>query len=80
MMTCRELTELLLEFVAEQLPPERHTHVEQHLKGCQDCTAYVGSYRILINLGRRLRDDPLPPRLEQQLEAILRDNGNDPLS
>lgn len=78
MMTCQELTELLLEFVAEQLPPERRDHAEQHLRSCHACTAYVGSYRILVRLVRRLPDAPLPQTLLHRFQAILADNSDEP--
>ncbi len=75
MITCRELAELLLEFVSDQLPPERRDPIEQHLGRCSPCLAYFESYRILVEVTRRLPAAPLPPRLEQRLQTILRESG-----
>ncbi len=75
MITCRDLVELLMDFVSDQLPPERHHSIEQHLGRCSRCFAYVESYRILVEVTRRLPVTPLPSRVEQRLQTILRDRG-----
>lgn len=75
MITCRELAELLMDFVSDQLPAERQRSIEQHLDRCSQCLAYVESYRILLVVSRRLPAAPLPPRLEQRLQTILRESG-----
>jgi hypothetical protein len=75
MITCREFAELLMDFVSDQLPPEWRDPIEQHLGQCSMCLAYVESYRILLEVTRRLPTAPLPPRLEQRLQMILRESG-----
>jgi anti-sigma factor RsiW len=75
MITCRGLAELLMDFVSDQLSPERHRSIEQHLDRCSQCLAYVESYRILLAVSRRLPAAPLPPQLEQRLQTILRESG-----
>ncbi len=71
MITCRDLAELLLDFVADQLSREHRGHVELHLRSCSCCAAYVESYRLTIQLTRQLPRSPLPGQLEQRLRAIL---------
>jgi anti-sigma factor RsiW len=71
MITCRELAELLIDFVSGELPPEHRAHIERHLKGCPPCVAYVETYQITIQLTRRLPCAPLPPELEKRLRAVL---------
>jgi anti-sigma factor RsiW len=71
MITCRELAELLLDFVADQLPPERREHIEQHLALCSSCVAYLEGYRLTVQMTRRLPRPPLPPDLARQLRAFL---------
>jgi anti-sigma factor RsiW len=80
MITCRDFVELLMDFVSEQLPPERRDPIEQHLESCSLCVAYIESYRVLVEVTRRLPAAPLPPRLEQRLQTILRDSGRRPES
>lgn len=71
MMTCRELVETLIDFVADQSPPEHQQRVEQHLRLCTSCVAYVDSYRCTVQLGRQLPRSPLPAQLQRRLENIL---------
>jgi anti-sigma factor RsiW len=78
MITCRELAELLMEFLSDQLPPERRDPIEKHLGCCAPCLAYAESYRILVEVTRRLPVAPIPPRLEQRLQTILRESGKEP--
>ena len=78
MITCRDLAELLIDFVSGDLPPDRRLHVEQHLRICPPCVAYVETYQITIRLTRKLPCGPLPPELEQRLRAILETGGKEP--
>jgi anti-sigma factor RsiW len=71
MMTCRELAELLIDFVAGELPPEHHERVRQHLDRCPPCVTFVETYQITIRLTRQLPRHPLPPELERRLREAL---------
>jgi len=75
MITCRELVELLIDFVADQLTAEQRECVEHHLRDCSSCVAYVESYRCTVQLTRQLPCAPLPVELQTLLQAILEDNG-----
>jgi len=76
-MTCRELAELLIDFVSGELAPEYRAHLEEHLRLCPPCVTYMETYRITIQLTRRLPCVPPPPelvrRLRQAVEAIARE-------
>jgi anti-sigma factor RsiW len=71
MMTCRELVELLIDFVDEELPDDRRRLLETHLALCEPCMAYLETYKVTIRLTRRLPDVPPPPELLQRLKAAL---------
>lgn len=71
MITCRELVELLCDYVSDELPPDRRDHVEQHLHACPPCAACHQSYLLVIQLSHRLPAVPLPDRLAQRLTAAL---------
>jgi anti-sigma factor RsiW len=71
MINCRELAELLIDFVSDELPAEHRVYIEQHLKLCPPCVAYLESYRMTIRLTKRLPCEPLPPELEKRLRAAL---------
>jgi hypothetical protein len=75
MMTCRELVEHLLDFVAEELSPEHRERICEHLCNCPPCGVLVQTYQITIRLSRQLPSHPLPPRLQERLREVLRQYG-----
>ncbi len=77
MRTCLELVELLMDFVSDQIPPEKRGIIGQHLACCSPCSAYIESYRILVGISRRLPIAPLPFQREQRLQAVLQESDNE---
>jgi anti-sigma factor RsiW len=71
MMTCRELVELLIDFLDGDLPEERRRILETHLALCGPCMTYLETYKVTIRLTRRLPDVPPPPELLEKLKAAL---------
>jgi hypothetical protein len=71
MITCREVAELLFDYVSEQLPQQPRQDVEQHLGVCRSCVAFAESYHVTVRLTRQLPGAPLPPLLAGWLEAVL---------
>jgi anti-sigma factor RsiW len=70
-MTCRQLAELLIDFVSGELPPEQRDHLEKHLRLCPPCVTYLETYQITIKLTRKLPCVPPPPELIEKLRAAL---------
>jgi len=70
-MTCRELTEMLLEFVAGELGEEVAREVRKHLEACPPCDNIVRSYRVTIHVTRTLPPRPLPPGLVERVKEAL---------
>lgn len=80
MMTCRELIEQLLEFVADELTPEQVQRIQDHLEVCPPCVAILETYRVTIRLSRQLPCKPLPPSCEQRLRAAVAEQYKQQLS
>jgi anti-sigma factor RsiW len=79
MITCREIAELLIDFISGDLPAEHRERIERHLRCCPPCVAYVQSYQLTIKLTRQLPCEPLPPELDRRLRAVLEEiRGEDP--
>jgi anti-sigma factor RsiW len=47
---CREVVELVTEYLDEALPAGRRDAVERHLGGCAGCAAFVGRVRTAIRV------------------------------
>lgn len=76
MITCRELIDLLLDFVGDELDLTSREKVEQHLQDCIPCLVLVETYKITIQLSRKLPCDPLPSELAQRLWAVVEQQQN----
>jgi anti-sigma factor RsiW len=74
-MTCRQLAEALLEYVAGELPPEECDRIRRHLCQCPPCVAYLESYELTIRLTRQLPAAPVPPQLLERVRAALQEGG-----
>ena len=77
-MTCRELVNLLLDFVGGDLPPEVRARVEEHLCKCPPCVVYLETYEVTVRLTRQLPCPPLPDDVARRLKAALAEKGNEP--
>lgn len=52
MMTCRDLTDFLDDYVSGALAADRREEFEDHLRQCADCRKYLDSYRRTIALSK----------------------------
>lgn len=80
MMNCRELTELLLDFIANELTREQAQRIQDHLDDCPPCVIILETYRVTIQLTRQLPCKPLPPSCEQRLRAAVEEQWKQHLS
>jgi anti-sigma factor RsiW len=73
-MTCRELTEFLLDYLSGSLPEAECAAFETHLRECPPCEAYLQTYQATVHLikvvfrGPEIEPDALP---EPLVRAIL---------
>ena len=69
---CRQIAELLGEYLEGTLPQQTRELLEWHIEGCAPCIAFVNTYRGTINAARKLREVDIPPELKKRLLAVLR--------
>jgi anti-sigma factor RsiW len=48
--TCRDATDLLLDFVSGELDFKTNIEFERHLEVCPDCVAFLNTYKKTIEL------------------------------
>jgi len=71
-MACRELVELVTEYLEGTLPAEERARFEAHLAGCRHCRAYLEQMRQTIAILGRLTEDLLDPQAREDLLLIFR--------
>jgi anti-sigma factor RsiW len=72
-MACAELVEVITDYLEGKLPARDRRRFERHLGGCDGCDAYLEQMRTAISLTGRLRDEDIPPALEERLLVAFRD-------
>ena len=71
-LECRQIAELLGDYLEGTLPRSTAELLEWHIDGCPPCIAFVNTYRGTVNATRTLRDVPVPAELKNRLLAVLR--------
>jgi anti-sigma factor RsiW len=72
-LTCRELVELVTDYLENTLPPSEVRRFEEHLKGCTGCRTYLEQFRQVINALGRLTEEAVPEGARQELLKVFRD-------
>ena len=74
-MTCRELTEFLMDYLEGELPEAQRATFAQHVELCPPCLTYLKTYQEAVDLGRSVcsdASDALPADVPEELvRAIL---------
>jgi anti-sigma factor RsiW len=70
-LSCRELVELVTDYLEGALPPRERRRFERHLEECEWCGNYVDQIRTTIRLAARTQADPSElPGIERLLDAF----------
>jgi len=71
-LTCAELVELVTDYLEGRLPDRERRRFDEHLTGCDGCTAYVEQMRTTITVAGRVPAPELPPELQERLLEAFR--------
>jgi anti-sigma factor RsiW len=71
-LSCKELVELVTDYVESVLPPADVQRFERHLAGCPGCTAYLAQMRETIRLTGTLAEADLDPATRDAFLAGFR--------
>ena len=72
-MTCKELVELVTEYLEGTLPDDTRRRMEDHLSGCDGCTHYLEQMRQTLRLTGQVREENLTPHQRDDLLRLFRD-------
>ena len=71
-LTCREVVELVNDYLEGALTADELALFERHLSSCDGCDRYVDQMRLTIETVQRLRWDDVPARTRNELLAEFR--------
>jgi anti-sigma factor RsiW len=72
-LSCRELVELVTDYLERALPLEERLRFELHLATCPGCTAYVRQLHVTLRAAGRLTQASLPGHAREALLRAFRD-------
>ncbi len=71
-MKCRDVVELMTDYLEGALSPADAARFEEHIAGCDGCRAYLEQMRMTRRLTGRLADEPMQDALRDELVAAFR--------
>ena len=72
-LTCKELVEVVTDYLEGSMPAQRRLLLEEHLAFCDWCQTYLQQMREAIRLTGTLREDDLTPEARDGLLGVFRD-------
>ena len=71
-LPCRELVELITDYLDDRLSSDDRTRFEVHLEACEACRAYLEQFRLTLRVMGRLPEEALSPEASDVLVAAFR--------
>ena len=72
-MTCQEAIALLADYLENELGPALLADLEQHLRDCKPCVAYLNTYKKTRELGAQAARIEMPEEMRERLRRLLLD-------
>ena len=70
--TCRQISELVFDYLNEKLTPATKRDFEQHLSLCPDCVSFLKTYKKTVATTRSIKAERLPLMVRENILAFLR--------
>ena len=71
-LTCKELVELVTEYLDGAMPAAERGRFEAHLATCEACTTYLDQMKTTIAVSGQLREEALPEDAKRDLLEAFR--------
>ena len=71
--TCRQVLELLSDFVDGELSLNERESLSRHLGACPPCEEFLKTFETARSLCRESLLEKMPPELKDRLRSFLRD-------
>lgn len=71
-LVCKEVVELVTDYLEDALLSERRAQFEEHVADCVGCTNYIEQVRMTIGMLRNLTQEPVFPETKEELLQVFR--------
>jgi anti-sigma factor RsiW len=72
-VTCREVVELVTDYLEGALPADETSLFEQHINFCDGCVWYVEQMRKTVATVGRVSEEDVPPETRERLLTAFRE-------
>lgn len=72
-MTCKELVEVVTEYLEGSMPVDQRLLFEEHLAFCSWCRTYVEQMQDTIRLSSTLKEEDISPEARDTLLDVFHD-------
>ncbi len=69
---CKDIFELLSDYLDEELESDLYTEIEEHLEECPHCIPFVNTYRRTVTLCQSIEIIEVPGEVHLKLWQTLR--------
>jgi anti-sigma factor RsiW len=70
-MTCREVRDHLVDYLAGDLAPQERGEFERHIQGCSHCADHIDDSRNALHVSRAALNDLAAPSADDVPDALL---------
>ena len=72
MISCKEIADLILDYLENNLDAENIKEFDRHIEGCVDCHAFLNTYKKTVSLTRQIPCEEIPDELRSRLSSLLK--------
>jgi anti-sigma factor RsiW len=73
MLTCREIVQMITEYLEDTMPPDTRLRFERHVAICPACRGFLAQMRETLRLSGEITEESLSPEMRDELLAAFRD-------
>jgi Putative zinc-finger len=70
--TCKQMTNLVFDYLHDKLSPNVKRDFQQHLRICPDCVNFLNTYKKTVSVTRSIRAEEIPPSVRNSILDFLR--------
>jgi anti-sigma factor RsiW len=72
MLTCREIVQLMTEYLEDTMSTKTRLRFERHVAICPACRGFLAQMREMLRLSGDITEESLPPQMRHDLLVAFR--------